>query len=400
MRQIKNISRVGLLVLKLSFCFIMSNGLFQQSCNYSQHLKPGDIYYVYNQDYPDASNGRQHCKWFAESDYRIRLTCNVFNIPWNFRCALDKLTVYVNESVSYSFCGNETFSVESTGEFMTIELSTAFWSSGVKFLCELQAIDDDIENDNCRCGWKNPTKIVGGMETGVNEYPMMAGLVDPLRKELYCGATIISERHVITAAHCLTDRQTNNVGVLVGDHDLSTGADTNASRIYTVSRFYVHPFYNDASLENDIAIVMLNSDISFSEEVGPVCLPFQHRSDSFAGSYVDLLGWGTTQWTGMKSKTLQKVTVTVITYRECRRQYPNVSYSQLCTYAEGKDACQFDSGGPDLWQNPTTKREVLVGVISSGIGCASDKPGINTRVGTYIDWILAVTPGTDYCKPE
>jgi len=68
------------------------------------------------------------------------------------------------------------------------------------------------------------------------------------------------------------------------------GADTNASRLYTVSRFYVHPFYNNVSLENDIAIVMVNSVISFSEEVGPVCLPFQHQSDSFGGSYVDLLG--------------------------------------------------------------------------------------------------------------
>ncbi|KAL0124272.1 hypothetical protein PUN28_006255 [Cardiocondyla obscurior] len=393
------LSIVGLLALKLSFCFVTSNGLFQQGCYYSQRLKPGTIYYIYNSDYPDASNGRQYCKWIAESDYRVRLTCNSFNIPLNFRCALDKLTVYVNDSVYYSYCGNETFSIESTGEFMTVELSTSFWSSGVKFLCELQAIDD-TSDENCRCGWKKPTKIVGGMETGVNEYPMMAGLVDTIEIDVYCGATIISERHVITAAHCLTDRNVNDIGVLVGDHDLSTGADTNASRLYTVSRFYVHPFYRDVSLENDIAIVMVNSIINFSEEIGPVCLPFQHQSDSFAGSYVDLLGWGTTEFGGMKSKTLQKITVTVITYPECRRQYPNVSYNQLCTYAKGKDACQFDSGGPDLWQNPTTKREVLVGIINSGFGCGGDKPGINVRVGTYIDWILAVTPGVNYCKSE
>ncbi|XP_025073849.1 venom serine protease 34-like [Pogonomyrmex barbatus] len=180
--------------------------------------------------------------------------------------------------------------VESDVEkVMTIELSTTFWSVDIKFLCELQAIDD-VDNNDCRCGWKKPTKIVGGMETGVNEYPMMAGLVDFSRRDVYCGATIISEKYVLTAAHCLTDRDTSNMGILVGDHDLSTGADTNASRILTISRFDIHPFYNSESLENDIAIVMVNSVINFSEEVGPVCLPFQHQSDSFAGSYVDLLG--------------------------------------------------------------------------------------------------------------
>lgn len=67
------------------------------------------------------------------------------------------------------------------------------------------------------------TKIVGGVETEVNEYPMMAGLVDPEEKSVYCGATIISERHVITAAHCVYQRFVNNVGVLVGDHDITTG---------------------------------------------------------------------------------------------------------------------------------------------------------------------------------
>ncbi|XP_072756479.1 venom serine protease 34 isoform X2 [Anoplolepis gracilipes] len=388
MRQkFKNILQVGLFMLSL--CFIISNGSLYQNCNYFQYLKPGSIYYVYNPDYPNVSKGRQSCKWIAESDYRMKLICNNFNVPWNFKCAFDSLTVHVNKSVANSYCGNETFSVESTGKVMTIELSTTFWSSGVKFLCELQTIEEP-EDDDCRCGWKNPTKIVGGMETGVNEYPMMAGLVDPFQRDVYCGATIISQRHVLTAAHCLTNRNTSNVGVLVGDHDLSTGSDTNATHLYKVSKLDIHPLYNDESLENDIAMVTTDSIISFSEEVGPACLPFQHQSDSFAGNYVNLLGWGTTQLGGMKSKTLQEVTLTVITNRECRRWEPNLLYSQLCTYGEKKDACQ----------NPTTRREVLVGIISSGSGCGNNDPGINTRIGTYLNWILDVTSGTNYCKTE
>lgn len=51
----------------------------------------------------------------------------------------------------------------------------------------------------------------------------MAGLVDALNRDLYCGATIISNRYAITAAHCMIDRNASQTGLLVGDHDISTG---------------------------------------------------------------------------------------------------------------------------------------------------------------------------------
>lgn len=53
----------------------------------------------------------------------------------------------------------------------------------------------------------------------------------------------------------------------------------------------------------------------------------------------------------------------------------------------------MDSGGPLLWEDPTTHNVVLVGIISSGIGCASDKPSVGMRVAAFIDWIVSVTPG-------
>ena len=58
----------------------------------------------------------------------------------------------------------------------------------------------------------------------------------------------------------------------------------------------------------------------------------------------------------------------------------------------------MDSGGPVLWRNPTTGRLVLVGIISYGSSCG-DKMSVNTRVGYYLEWILAVTQ-TPFCKVE
>lgn len=81
----------------------MSSSLFYQNCNYSGYLKPGSIYYVYNPDYPNVSNGRQDCRWFAESDYRVRLTCDNFNIPWvRFVPYCNKIERVITERYSLS----------------------------------------------------------------------------------------------------------------------------------------------------------------------------------------------------------------------------------------------------------------------------------------------------------
>jgi secreted trypsin-like serine protease len=52
---------------------------------------------------------------------------------------------------------------------------------------------------------------------------MMAGLVDVKVRALFCGASVISRRYCVTAAHCLLNRQTAYTAVLVGDHDISIG---------------------------------------------------------------------------------------------------------------------------------------------------------------------------------
>lgn len=68
-------------------------------------------------------------------------------------------------------------------------------------------------------------RIVGGEETEINEYPMMSALIDLDLKFLLCGATIISERQLITAAHCICHRPIDEIGVRVGVHNLSEGIE-------------------------------------------------------------------------------------------------------------------------------------------------------------------------------
>ncbi|CAK9795048.1 Venom serine protease 34 [Anthophora quadrimaculata] len=386
----------------LLLCWLVSLTEFSDAvdagCNYYQDLTAGTTYFVYNPEYPKTYNGPRSCMWTMASDYRVNLTCTT-QLPWSVNCFQDQISVQINSTTTHRYCGNGQFTIVSDANSMVVVLQVPVWSSGGRFLCEARAVPRPQDTENCRCGWKNPTRIVGGTDTGVNEFPMMAGVVDSINRNVFCGCTIVSIRYVVTAGHCIQGKNVNQLGVLVGDHDLSTGADTNATVLHRVIKAIIHPNYVQAGGMNDIAMLKTENTILFGNQVGPACLPFQHSPDTFGGSFVNLLGWGSTDFGGAPSDTLQKVTLSVLTHLQCSRFYGNVTADQICTYADGKDSCQMDSGGPVLWENPTTRRLVLIGIISLGRGCGV-YGGVNVRVGAYVDWIVSVASDSTFCIIE
>lgn len=88
-------------------------------------------------------------------------------------------------------------------------------SSGGIFRCDLYAVK------GCDCGRRKQHRIVGGMETVINEFPSMAAIFQKSSNQLLCGATIIHENYVLTAAHCVNSpgRYPKDIELLVGDHD-------------------------------------------------------------------------------------------------------------------------------------------------------------------------------------
>ncbi|KAF7278849.1 hypothetical protein GWI33_007912 [Rhynchophorus ferrugineus] len=255
---------------------------------------------------------------------------------------------------------------------------------------------------SCDCGWRNTEstdlKIVGGYETGVNEFPAMAALIQLSTGSLFCGATIIADRYLLTAAHCVYNRYASTLGVLVGDHNITSGTDTAYSALYYVNAYAIHPNYSTSTYNNDIAIIQTTSQMTFSTYVAPICLPFYYSTYDFSGQQVIILGWGQLEFSGPTSDTLQMAALDVITNTYCNQLLSNtVTTSEMCTYTSGKDSCQSDSGGPLLWTNSLNSRMYLVGIISHGIGCALDSPGINTRVTSFLNWIVSTTTDASYC---
>lgn len=207
----------------------------------------------------------------------------------------------------------------------------------------------------------------------------------------------VAENYVMTAAHCVASANTN-WKVVLGEHDISTTTETSFTQIVSVYEIIIHSQYNTVSGENDIALLR-TGPIAMNENVGIVCLPWTLRPELFPANTVTAAGWGTLEFGGPVSKILQKVDLQTIGNTECATVHPNLKSSMICTStaAGQKDTCQGDSGGSLFYTKPANSLLYSIGVVSQGEGCALNKPSINTRVTSYLDWILSKATGAYFC---
>ncbi|KAM3956826.1 venom serine protease [Aphomia sociella] len=375
------------------------------NCDFTQNVQPGQTYYVYSPQYPSNYTPGVQCRWIGvcPTGYRCKLYCPEVALPQTPSCTMDRLLISKTGDPQLSgadyYCGRGTVTALSTGQRISIGLITSYTSPGGRFMCQLFAEPASPNPpDTCRCGYKKQTRIVGGQETDVNEFPMMVGLVDRNVGQIHCGAVIIDKRYVLTAAHCMEKQIVSDLAVVVGLHDVDSNASP-ATKGYRVSSITIHPGYSSSTFSNDIAIITTQEDIQFGQLVGPACLPFKFVNNDMTGNKVTVLGWGTLFPGGPVSNVLRKVDLDIMSQNQCKARVPSLTSQQICTYTPGKDACQDDSGGPLLYTDPSTGLLFNIGVVSYGRFCASQgEPGVNTRVSAYLSWIVNNTPGANYCQ--
>ncbi|KAH8243643.1 hypothetical protein KR032_009049, partial [Drosophila birchii] len=252
--------------------------------------------------------------------------------------------------------------------------------------------------DNCR-GYS--PLIVGGHPAQPREFPHMArlGRRQDLGIDWFCGGVLITERFVLTAAHCLESEKGDVNVVRLGELDFDTYLDDAAPQDYNVSGYTIHPNYEDPEFYHDIGMIKLNESVIFDFYKHPACLPFQ--DDRSKNSFI-AVGWGSTDLAGKPSAKLLKVKLDLYGEKVCTRlltrqleEFPRGfdERNQLCVGSEmARDTCNGDSGGPLLiYHREYPCMYHVIGITSAGLTCGTPGiPGIYTRVYPYLDWITRI----------
>ncbi|XP_053667369.1 uncharacterized protein LOC128716907 [Anopheles marshallii] len=249
-------------------------------------------------------------------------------------------------------------------------------------------------------------RVVGGVPAALNGWPWMAlvgykGTFGDI--DFACGGSLITDRHVLTAAHCILPTLSL---VRLGEHDTSNQTES-AHVDVAVYKYISHPSYDTFDGHSDLAILYLTHTVEFTEQIKPICLPMAEpvRSTDFTGYNPFIAGWGRTKETGFESQVLQELQIPILVNEDCSQLYKKVrklfskkqfNDAVLCAgFLEGgKDSCQGDSGGPLMLPYLVNKKfhYFQIGIVSYGIGCArADLPGVYTRVVTFVDWIVEQT---------
>ncbi|XP_052742302.1 chymotrypsin-2-like [Bicyclus anynana] len=240
-------------------------------------------------------------------------------------------------------------------------------------------------------------------------------------RSFFCGGCLISNTHVLTAAHCMRPLGGNEPSRQMTEskyhsHTVTDRLDDDGDikherRVLTLrgwsgtnswasggtpmefSSGLMHPLYNFNTIKNDIGIYTVNTNFAFSVAVKFIALNWD-----FIGPNVQtkVTGWGSTRQGGLYSATLKELHAPTVDGEHCVNEVRRVAAEvnirvppvdpavEICTFhSPGRGTCNGDSGSPLV----RTDRNQLIGVVSWGIPCARGAPDMFVRVSAYRTWI-------------
>ncbi|XP_065341352.1 serine proteinase stubble-like isoform X2 [Cloeon dipterum] len=269
----------------------------------------------------------------------------------------------------------------------------------------IEAPSDTDRFDSCGVSHEVTNLIINGDTVAKGAWPWLSAIykVEETCFTFICGGTLVTKRHVVTAAHCVLVTQgkadlmqPEKILIFLGKYNILNIIEQD-SKSKEISGITIHPKYTGRLFEYagiDLAILTFKSPTTFGPYIKPVCLWDSTKQYAKTGKVV---GWGRDEY-GRPSKAPKQVDMPIVSNEQCIKADPNfakiTSDTTFCAgFRNGSGPCKGDSGGGlYLWDQETRKWSIR-GIISQALldhekqSCDLKNYVTFTDVSKLLDWI-------------
>lgn len=255
--------------------------------------------------------------------------------------------------------------------------------------------------------------------TQFGEWPHMCALLaERDGKNLFvCGASLIGQDTVLTAAHCIKDYEPYELKVRCGEWDTQQRVEPKRHQDRTVESLLKHPAFNPGRLYNDVAVLKTKEPFILDQHVDIICLPDLDADYNYDPRNCFATGWGKDKFgdSGEYQVILKQVEMDLEKDNPtCEAKLRQTKLGKnfvlddsfFCAGGEAEvDTCKGDGGGPlvcpSYSSNSDDPKYVQAGIVAWGVGCGKDGiPGVYADIKgamCFIDWAAGCMSGRDSC---
>ncbi|XP_075223983.1 modular serine protease-like [Lycorma delicatula] len=236
-------------------------------------------------------------------------------------------------------------------------------------------------------------------------FPWVAGLyaLEKNKWEYRCGASLITDNVIITAAHCVWKETSSNLKAVLGKVYRDYYRYEPEQQNFHVRKIKMLSIYQDrnGNYGSDIAVLILQVNIKLTEKIHPACIAWDTDTSNIItpGTTGLVAGWGFTE-TDKPSEELRYAKIPLVDSSKCIKDEPlefrkYVTYTSFCAgYTNGTSVCNGDSGSGLMFNiNGTMFLEGIVSISprrTNGFLCEPRLFTVFTKISLYKPWIKKI----------